>query len=90
MYILFLRILSDNWWLSLLQNANDTALDSVAKFLEILISKEIIDYRRGVYYIAENKKEPQNYNYLPKHSLVRALIDYIKRRVSDFIIIKEM
>lgn len=68
-------------WITLLLQSKPHTLEYVGDFLIKYISHEISCYRSGIYEVVENRKEPQNYNYLPQHSIVCALGNYLKAMV---------
>lgn len=56
-------------------------LDIVGNFLINFVRKEISQYRTATYKVPEGRKEPQNLDYLPDHSIVRELGNYLRIQV---------
>lgn len=54
----------------------------IGDFLIKHITTEISEYRSGTYTVT-GQREPQNFNYLPEYSIVRALGNYIKVEVKN-------
>lgn len=69
-------------WVRFLQYTPIKALDLAGDFLISLIQPEITSYHRGVYETTQQQREPTNYDYLPNHSVVRAIGNHLKAKVS--------
>lgn len=66
----------------LLQETNyNMYLNLCGDFIINLIGKEVSGYLKGVYLAGDGRREPENYNFLPVHSIVRALGNYVKQNV---------
>lgn len=65
-----------------LQNGNYAAMREMGDFLVSLVRLEITSYTRMTYTVAQQQREPLNYNYLPLHSIVRAIGTYLQNEVT--------
>lgn len=50
-------------------------------FLITLVRQEISSYTKMTYSVTQQQREPQNYGYLPQHSVVRAIGTYLQNEV---------
>ncbi|KAJ8977316.1 hypothetical protein NQ317_009334 [Molorchus minor] len=64
-----------NTWIKFLQENNASA--AASNFIIKMISIEVKNYLKYVYQV-KGSKEPLNYGYLPTHSIVRGLGDFVR------------
>lgn len=68
-------------WIKFLENGNYAAMREMGDFLISLIHLEITSYTKMTYSVSQQQREPLNYNYLPQHSIVRAIGSYLQNEV---------
>lgn len=66
-------------WPEVFKEAHQTAIGAVRDFVTEMIEREIKGYRTGVLY-PENKTELPNLSHLPAYSVLRGMVDYIKKQ----------
>lgn len=71
-------------WIRFLENGNYAAMQEMGNFLISLVRIEIGCYTQMTYTVTQQQREPLNYNYLPQHSIVRAIGSYLQREVCSF------
>lgn len=72
------------YWIQFLENGNYAAMHEMGNFLISLMRVEIVSYTKITYTVTQQQREPQTYNYLPQHSIVRAIGTYLQNEVSFF------
>lgn len=74
-------------WIKLMEQVYRQCIDAVADVLSRHISKEITDFRGGVYLVPEGKPEPKDMKALPEKSILRVvgqfLIQQSRQQTSD-------
>lgn len=68
-------------WIKFLENGNYAAMREMGDFLISLVKIEITSYTKMTYSVSQQQREPLNYNYLPQHSIVRAIGTYLQNEV---------
>lgn len=68
-------------WIKFLENGNYAAMKEMGDFLASLVNLEIASYTKITYTVTQQQREPQNYSYLPQHSVVRAIGTYLQNGV---------
>lgn len=68
-------------WIKFLENGNYAAMHEMGDFLIALVRIEVTSYTKMTYSITQQQREPLNYNYLPQHSIVRAIGTYLQSEV---------
>lgn len=64
-------------WIQMLQKINQDALEDADDLIGHYISKEIADFRGGVYALPEGRPEPNDLKALPPRSVLRAISTYV-------------
>lgn len=73
-------------WIKFLEYGNYAAIHEMGDFLISLVRVEISSYTKITYTVTQQQREPQNYNYLPQHSIVRAIGTYLQNEVGFWVL----
>lgn len=76
----FLILFSGEIWPEVFKSTNLSAIGGVTRLVAKLIERELDGYRSGVYQIS-GTSEPANLTYLQPYSVVRGVMEYIKKQV---------